>query len=500
MSNKPFTSRNIFLLLIFSFLFTRLYNLTLLPIFTDESIYIYWAKYIATYQSNWFMSLTDGKPPLFIWVIALFLKLFPSGMYLAAGRLVSVIAGAITIIGVYKLSLLLFKSKKIALFAVLLCIVSPFMLFYERLALYDSLLSAALVWSVYFALKTSFSLKIKDAILWGLTLGVALLIKPPALIFLLLTPICFLLLIEKTEIRKSFKKTFFLLVIAVVVAEIISALQRLSENYHLMAIKNQQFQLSFSELIADPFIIFGKNIQELFSWIFSYYTFPIFIMGVIALGILLLKNFKIGLVLFILWFVPILTFSLVGKIIFPRYILFTTPYFLIALAGGSKILFDLLRIKALQKIVMAAAIMLSLRFHYYLLTNPIIAPLPQTDYNQYVSSAYSGYGLDTVFRFLDKELDSGPQIMLVTQGKFGLLPYAFRLKYWDEKRMMFYQAWLSEKLDVDVYSLAKSAKVYIVMWQDITIPEKFPFREVLRVEKPGGKNPIILAVPKELHE
>ena len=93
------------------FLATRLYNLTLLPIFTDESVYIYWAKYIATYHTNWLISLTDGSPPLFIWMAFPLLEIFPEDMYLFAGRLVSVIAGGIGLIGIYKLSNLLFENN-----------------------------------------------------------------------------------------------------------------------------------------------------------------------------------------------------------------------------------------------------------------------------------------------------------------------------------------------------------------------------------------------------
>lgn len=496
MSNMPFTSRNILLLLVFLFLFTRLYNLTLLPIFTDEAIYIYWAKYIASYHSNWFTSLTDGKPPLFIWIIAAFLKMFPPSAYLFAGRFVSVIAGGLAIIGIYKLSLLLFRSNKTSFIAALLYILSPFMLFYDRMALFDSFLSAALVWSVYFAIKTSISHKKKDAILWGTLLGIALLVKLPAIIFLFITPICFLILLSK----KDFKKLLLLPLLAIAIALAISGMQKLSANYQLLNAKNQQFQLSFDQLLLNPFILLEKNLRDIFDWIISYYTMPVLILGGIGMIFLLYKDFRKGALLFILWAMPIVIFATVGKILFPRYILFTTPYFIILLAEASRVLFSYNYIKRLQIPIVLLALFASLKFDFYLLANPPLAPLPITDYNQYISSEYSGYGLDKVFSFLDTEVSQGPQIMLVTQGKFGLFPYAFKLKYWDDKRMMFYQAWLSEKLDVDVYPLQKSARVYIVLWQNEQIPKSFPFREVLKAEKPGGKHPILLAVPIEKHE
>ena len=52
----------------------RLIFLNRLPIFTDEAIYIRWAQ-IALQDSSWrFISLTDGKQPMFIWAAMIFLK------------------------------------------------------------------------------------------------------------------------------------------------------------------------------------------------------------------------------------------------------------------------------------------------------------------------------------------------------------------------------------------------------------------------------------------
>ncbi len=495
MNKISISPRNIFILLLFLFLFTRLYNLTILPIFTDESIYLYWAKYISTFHTDWFMSLTDGKSPIFIWILAFVLKIFPSSLYLLAGRLVSVFAGGIAIIGIYKLSLILFRSRKISLLSVFFAIINPFMLFHDRMVLFDSFLTTALIWSVYYALKASISFKKKDAILWGVCLGLSLLIKSPALIFVVLTPICFFL--SASQKLKNKKWTIISLpLLAIFISEAIYNLQRLSPNYKGMTVKNAQFQLPLEKLLSNPFILFGQNTKEIFNWIISYYTLPIFAIGCLGILFLLYRDFKRGVSLFMLWFIPLVVFAFIGKIIFPRYILFTTPYFLIALASITNLFFNHVRIKYVKEIVLIALLFLSLKFDFYILTNPIKAPFPITDYNQYVSSAYSGYGLDKIFGFLDKKLSQGPQIMLVTQGKFGLFPYAFKLKYWDDKRMMFYQAWLDKTLDVDVYPFQKSATVYIVLWQNNAIPKNFPFTEVLRTEKPGGKNPIILAIPK----
>ncbi len=66
---KEFKARDIVLLigLITLFFLTRIINLDKLPIFTDEGIYIHWAK-VAWKDASWrFVSLTDGRQPLQTW-------------------------------------------------------------------------------------------------------------------------------------------------------------------------------------------------------------------------------------------------------------------------------------------------------------------------------------------------------------------------------------------------------------------------------------------------
>lgn len=478
----------LFFLLTGLFLFTRVYNLTLLPIFTDEAIYIYWAKYISTFHNHFFMSLTDGKPPLFTWLVALLLQVFPQDIYLFAGRFISVIGGGITIVGVYKVTMLLFKKKEIAFLSAFLCIFNPFMLLYDRLALYDSLLSAVLLWSVYFALKTSITLSKKDAVFWGIALGIGFLVKPPAIIFLFITPLCFFLF----AIKKEWTKKIILSVVAIVIAEIINNLQRLSINFALMTDKNQHFQMPISELFAAPLFVIG-NMKELFSWIIAFYTWPVFLIGIAGLLVIFYKDFRKGLILFVLWFMPILIFATVGKILFPRYILFTTPYFLIAIAV---FLYEI-KFAKIRIALLVILLFLSMKFDYFLLTNPAKAPLPTTDYNQYITSVYSGYGLSEIFAYIDHELDTGPRITLVTEGKFGLFPYAFMLKYWHDPRITIIQSWIPEKNEFDLYSLAQSAKVFVVFSRQVDIPKSYPLRLVLRVEKPGKEHAILLTTLKD---
>src|SRR5688572_22984012 len=93
------------------FFFTRFYNILSLPIFTDEAIYIRWAQ-IAANDAAWrFISLTDGKQPMYVWIAMILMKLIEDP--LLAGRLVSVLAGLGTMIGIFFLTSEIFKNRKI---------------------------------------------------------------------------------------------------------------------------------------------------------------------------------------------------------------------------------------------------------------------------------------------------------------------------------------------------------------------------------------------------
>src|SRR3990172_10040431 len=81
------------------FLSSRLINIMSLPIFTDEAIYTRWSQ-IAKNDAAWrFISLTDGKQPLFVWIDMVFMRFVSDP--LLAGRLVSVFAGLLTVIGLF---------------------------------------------------------------------------------------------------------------------------------------------------------------------------------------------------------------------------------------------------------------------------------------------------------------------------------------------------------------------------------------------------------------
>ncbi|KKU81065.1 MAG: hypothetical protein UY08_C0003G0016 [Candidatus Gottesmanbacteria bacterium GW2011_GWA1_47_8] len=77
------------------FLVLRFYKLLSLPVFVDESIYIRWSQVMRAEPTLRFLPLSDGKQPLFMWLVIPALKLFRDPVF--AGRTISVVAGFATL-------------------------------------------------------------------------------------------------------------------------------------------------------------------------------------------------------------------------------------------------------------------------------------------------------------------------------------------------------------------------------------------------------------------
>lgn len=98
-------------LLAIIYFFLRLYLLSDFPIFTDEAIYVRWAQ-IAKNDAIWrFISLTDGKQPMLIWIAMVLMRFIDDP--LMATRFVSVLAGFASMVGLYFVGSTLFKNQKI---------------------------------------------------------------------------------------------------------------------------------------------------------------------------------------------------------------------------------------------------------------------------------------------------------------------------------------------------------------------------------------------------
>lgn len=160
----------------------RLINLTKLPIFNDEAIYLDWAWRMTSEPGMLFYSLYDAKQPLMMWFFGMAMHLLPEPFF--AGRLVSVFCGWLTLVGIFKIGREYFGFR-IALLSALLYIFIPIFSFYDRQALMEAGVAAIGVWTVWFALRFWKNGEARHAVFTGILLGVGFFIKSSALVFFL---------------------------------------------------------------------------------------------------------------------------------------------------------------------------------------------------------------------------------------------------------------------------------------------------------------------------
>jgi len=398
----------------------NLFHLTRLPIFVDEALYLRWAQ-IAWHDATWrFISLTDGKQPLFTWFVVPFLKLIADP--LIAGRTASVIAGFFTVMG-SAYSGWLMKDKKLAFLTALLAVFSPFLFFYNRFAVMESLLTAFGIWSFAFAILVAKYRRLDLAMILGFVLGFGMLVKSSALFYLLLSPLAYLVLTPKKKLYSSSTIHFlFLILTSWLIAAVIYNVQRLSPWMHVISEKNAFFTVPYREIFADPARLW-HNTLDVFRWHFAYSTIPITFAAFIGLYLLFRTDRRLFFLVFAWLLGQLGGTAAVARLYAPRYIAFVTPFVLLPAAHA------LSCIKQRKRLFLTTILL----FVYptiligKLVTNPERFPFVPVD-EGYINGWPAGYGVKEVSDyFIAISKDSPDKIYLYTEGTFGILPHGVEL-------------------------------------------------------------------------
>jgi len=476
-----------FLIVLLYFL-TRLFNLLSLPIFTDEALYVRWAQ-IAGQDASWrFISLTDGKQPLFIWLTMIAIRFIDDP--LLAGRLISVISGFITMVGLFFLGKKLFGNVWIGLISSFLYVIYPFSLVYDRMALYESLVSAFSVWGLYLTIILVKSIRLDVALILGMVSGFGVLTKSSNFFIMYLLPFSLVLFDFKSHnlIRRLLQWVVYAGVIVVLTYGYYSIL-RLSPFFNVIQEKNALFVYPFSEWIQHPFEHVYNNWRALFDWLIVYYSPPFLAITIGAFFIS--KSYFKEKVLLSLWFLlPFLLLLLFGRILYPRYILFMTMS-LVPLAAYT---FYHLYIKYKNIWIFAIIFLISItafiRTSFLVLTDFSNAPIPFSDVSQYNNNWPSGTGVRESVKFFEEKAKN-QKIFVATQGTFGLLPHALELYLNDNPNITVRGIWpISEGPPQEVIDASQKMPTFFVFYQPCTpclykgvAPDSWNYKIVLQIQK-----------------
>jgi len=489
---KIFTKHRIFWFsvigILILFFFTRLYHILTLPIFTDEAIYIRWSQ-IAANDASWrFISLTDGKQPMYVWIAIVFLKFIHDP--LLAGRLVSVFAGLLSTIGMFFLGREIFKNTKIGLLSSLLFALYPFAIVYDKLAVYDSLVTASIIWIIYFTVLLVRNIRLDLGMILGMVIGGGMLTKTNADFGFILLPFSLLLYPFKKKFdTKKFLKFILFALVAVVIANVMYAILRLSPYYYIIGQKNLTFIYSFHDWIREPFAFFLGNMKGLGPWFIQYMTLPFVILAASAFFVDK-KYIKEKLFLLVWFVVPFIALAFFGKVIYPRYIFNMTVSILI-LGAYSLFVFSLIVkkfwIQALLFLVFTSMFLVN---DFLLLTNFAASYIPQADKGQLITGWPSGVGVSQTVDYLQKQAQQG-KIYVGTEGTYGLMPYALQIYLVNNPNVTIQGFWpIDNTPPSDLIAAAKKMPTYIVFYQSCPpcqntgiAPLQWPLTPVFQIKR-----------------
>ncbi len=400
-----------FLLLLVLYFALQLFHLTALPVFADESIYIRWAQLIIDdFNRYLFYPMNDGKTPLLMWLMVPFLHFFSDQLY--AARLVSVLAGAVSVSFIF-LILAKLKEKSAAYLAMFLAIINPFIFFHNRLAITDALLLANLIVAYYFTL-----LIVKNKSLWAI-LGLAgffflaIMSKTPALLFM---PVFYLAiffeekLTLKLIVEKGLKISAGLLLAGLAFASF-KVVPLFSQLFAVGGNFLQSKEVIFSTAIW-PVIV--HNTTFFMEQLMTYLGPVILVLALPAFA----KTRRKQTVLFLSGILFILPLVLLGKIIYPRYILPSAFFFL---SSAAITLHNLREKKVIRYLALLLIILPYAMFIKNAYFNVDQLQLSKVDREQFLQEWSSGHGIKEVTEMI-QELAKTQKVAVATEGYFGTLP------------------------------------------------------------------------------
>ncbi len=412
-------------LLVGFYLVINLLNLTKLPIFVDEALYLRWSQ-IAGSDPSWrFISLTDGKQPLYVWLVIPFLRLISDP--LAAGRTASVFSGLFTLLGMGYFSYLI-GSKKSAFFAILLTLFSPYLFFYNRFGVMEATLLSGIVWVTNLSILLARYPRLDLAMILGIVTGMTLLVKSSALFFCLMIPLAYILVFNPRKIWHSQIRRYLLLVlVSWVFAFVIYNIQRLSPWMHMIGQKNAFFTVPYNEIFNEPKRLIN-NFIDVWRWQLIYTTIPVLLLSVWGVYILFKSNAQKALLLLIYLFGPLLGTVLIARLFAPRYIIFVTLFILQAAAVALANLRSSKTLGLITGLILLFPASLIFRLHF----NPINFPYASLD-EGYVNGWSAGNGTKQIAAWALAYVNSNNRpIKIYTEGTFGILPHGLEL-YLDRK-------------------------------------------------------------------
>ena len=368
------------------------------PPFLDEGIYAGWTDRIDTGAADAFVALASGKEPLLTWIAALFMKVGIGA--LTAGKLVSLLAGAVTLVVVALLASEL-AGRAAGVAAAALYAFVPFAVVHEQLGLMEPLLTATMATALLLQLRMARSERFGVAVLLGIVLAAGLLTKRSGELAIALLPLSLAAFPwREADVPGRLLRWSVRAATAVAIALLGGALLRLSDLYDTYLVVRDQLG-SFRPLrdgLADPLRWTGENLEPFTSTTVDYATPGLLLLALVGL-IAGLRTERGRTLVVAGWVaVPFAAAVLLATSPFPRYLLPALPPLVVLAGMGVGRLWEQRRPVAI--VVGVVAVLWAAAVDARILRDPSTARYPGLDDWQFVT----GWPAGNAWLALEREL------------------------------------------------------------------------------------------------
>lgn len=400
--------------LVITYLVSRLVNILAFPVFTDEAIYLRWSQIMWHDATQRFLPLSDGKTPLFMWLGVVIMRFFNDPVL--AGRLISVVAGLGSMIGIYFVACVLFQKKWLGLVASFFYIIIPFTLTYDRMALAEALLLSLEIWTLYFAIILAKSRRLDFAIFAGICWGAAILTKPPALLFAVFFPLSLLIL---ADWKRSLVTIIPRWLVTGVFAAAMFGVLFLSPGVGAIFSRSSDYAFTKTEIIQNGLKYPFFNTKMMIEWLVNYLSWPLAVLFILGIVFGFQKRKRTALFLLSILLIIFGTQAITGKVIYPRYLLVMMPFVILFLVMTIEGLTYKLKLKYWQIALLLLVVSTgAFNFDRTLMFNPANTPFVRIDQGQYLSFWSSGQGIKEVSEFIKDKSQNG-KVYVASEGYFG---------------------------------------------------------------------------------
>lgn len=391
-------------------LFLRTHEILALPGYADESLHIRRAEVVWDFNTN-----TSWIPKKLLLYYYLGLVEVPRVDYLLMGRLLVALSTLVGGAGIYALGKKLFNHA-VGVMALFLYTVSPFAIFFDRLALADPFTLALSMMTLWFCLLWIQKPTLKMSLITGVLFTLTLLAKFTAAGFLAVPVVGIWLFESREHWRERYLKPLLIIgailtvvwipiFIPIVIGQANDEPIVFIDDYLLNIHEDQ----NFVENLVD-------NVRIAIEQTAIYLWPPVLILAVIGAGLLLKWRRKEGLFLIILFVLAWTPAVAVGSFPRSRYLEIGIPFLILLLTGGVYTLVAQIqeteRRATIERTLMVGIMVYGLAWggHFFqqAVTQPEDLRLPEHDRWRYVQSTTSGYGQREAVEYLADDAEKSP--------------------------------------------------------------------------------------------